>query len=162
MAPLTLQDVTELDYNGNGAELGRQAPPEYRSWMNFGFFGLRDANLSGDFPTTAHIAMQVFQDEGGGPVDGDIMFTPTAIEHLLDIVGPIKISEYNDTITAQNLEDKLHYYQNDPVAIALQKAKTNTNNAASRKSFTAHSTAGILGIGHAAGQKSEGSFTMVG
>ncbi len=137
MAPFTLQDVTELDYNGNGAELGRQAPPGYTSWMNFGNFGLRDANLSGDFPTTAHLAMQVFQDEGGGPVDGDIMFTPTAIEHVLEIVGPIKIPEYNDTITAQNLEDKLHYYQNDPVAIALQKAKTNTNNAASRKSFTA-------------------------
>jgi hypothetical protein len=137
MAPFTLQDVTELDYNGNGAELGRQAPPGYTSWMNFGNFGLRDANLSGDFPTTARIAMQVFQDEGGGPVDGDIMFTPTVIEHVLEIVGPIKISEYNDTITAQNLEDKLHYYQNDPAAIALQKAKTNTNNAASRKSFTA-------------------------
>jgi Protein of unknown function (DUF4012) len=137
MAPFTLQDVTELDYNGNGAELGRQAPPGYTSWMNFGNFGLRDANLSGDFPTTAHLAMQVFQDEGGGPVDGDIMFTSTAIEHVLDIVGPIKISEYNDTITAQNLEDKLHYYQNDPVAIALQKSKTNTNNAATRKSFTA-------------------------
>ncbi|HKV59482.1 MAG TPA: DUF4012 domain-containing protein, partial [Ktedonobacteraceae bacterium] len=135
--PFTLQDVTELDYNGNGAELGRQAPPGYTSWMNFGNFGLRDANLSGDFPTTARLAMQVFQEEGGGPVDGDIMFTPTAIEHVLDIVGPIKIPEYNDTITAQNLEDKLHYYQNDPAAIALQKEKTNTNNAASRKSFTA-------------------------
>ncbi|HKV57765.1 MAG TPA: DUF4012 domain-containing protein, partial [Ktedonobacteraceae bacterium] len=137
VAPFTLQDVTELDYNGNGAELERQAPPGYTSWMNFGNFGLRDANLSGDFPTTARLAMQVFEEEGGGPVDGDIMFTPTAIEHVLDIVGPIKIPEYNDTITAQNLEDKLHYYQNDQAAINLQKEKTNTNNAASRKSFTA-------------------------
>ncbi len=137
MAPFTLQDVTELDYNGNGAELGRQAPPGYTSWMNFGNFGLRDANLSGDFPTSAQIAMQVFQEEGGGPVDGDIMFTPTAIEHVLDVIGPLKIPAYNETITAQNLEDKLHYYQNDPAAIALQREKTGTHNAATRKSFTA-------------------------
>ncbi len=137
MAPFTLKDVTELDYNGNGAELGRQAPAEYRSWMNFGFFGLRDSNLSGDFPTTARLAMQVFQEEGGGPVDGDIMFTPTVIEHVLDVIGPLQVPEYGETITAANLEDKLHYYQNDATAIALQKAKTNTNNAASRKSFTA-------------------------
>ena len=136
ISPFSLQDVTELDYNGNGAELGRQAPPEYRSWMNFGFFGLRDSNLSGDFPTSARLAMQVFQEEGGGPVDGDIMFTPTVIEHVLDIIGPIKVPEYNEIITAQNLEDKLHYYQNNPAAIALQKQKTGTNNAASRKSFT--------------------------
>lgn len=137
LAPFTLQDVTELDYNGNGAELNRQAPPGYTSWMNFGNFGLRDANLSGDFPTTARIAMQVFQDEGGGPIDGDIAFTPTAIEHVLDVIGPLKIPAYNETITAQNLEDKLHYYQNDPAAIALQQQKTNTHNAATRKSFTA-------------------------
>jgi Protein of unknown function (DUF4012) len=137
MAPFTLQDVTELDYNGNGAELGRPAPPGYTSWMNFGNFGLRDSNLSGDFPTSAQIAMQVFQQEGGGPIDGDIMFTPTTIEHVLDIIGPLKIPSYNETITAQNLEDKLHYYQNDPAAIALQREKTGTHNAATRKSFTA-------------------------
>ncbi|HEY6542373.1 MAG TPA: DUF4012 domain-containing protein, partial [Ktedonobacteraceae bacterium] len=137
MAPFTLQDVTELDYNGNGAELGRQAPPGYTSWMNFGNFGLRDANLSGDFPTTARLAMQVFQEEGGGPVDGDIAFTPTTIEHILDVIGPLKIPAYNETITAQNLEDKLHYYQNNQAAIALQREKTGTHNAATRKSFTA-------------------------
>ncbi|GAC1567636.1 MAG: hypothetical protein NVS3B14_14290 [Ktedonobacteraceae bacterium] len=136
MAPFSLQDVTELDYNGNGSELGQQAPAEYRSWMKFGFFGLRDANLSGDFPTSAQLAMQAFQDEGGGPVDGDIMFTPTVIEHILDIIGPISVPQYNETISAQNLEEKLHYYQNNPAAIALQKAKSGTDNAASRKTFT--------------------------
>jgi len=136
LSPFTLQDVTELDYNGNGYELGRQAPPQYLSWMNFGSFGLRDSNLSADFPTTAQLAMQVFQQEGGGPVDGDIAFTPLVIEHVLGITGPIKVQEYNEIITAQNLQDKLHYYQQNPVAIALQRQKTGTNNAATRKSFT--------------------------
>ncbi len=136
MAPFSLQDVTELDYNSNGAELGRQAPPQYRNWMNFGNWGLRDSNLSGDFPTTAQLAMQVYQDEGGGPVDGDISFTPVVISHILSVIGPIKVPEYNETITAQNLEDRLHYYQQDPVAIALQQQKTGTHNAATRKAFT--------------------------
>ena len=136
MAPFSLQDVTELDYASNGAELGRQAPPQYRSWMNFGNWGLRDSNLSGDFPTTAQLAMQVYQDEGGGPVDGDIAFTPVVIEHILDIIGPIKVPQYNETITAQNLEDRLHYYQQDTNAIILQQQKTGTHNAATRKAFT--------------------------
>ncbi|HJT57696.1 MAG TPA: DUF4012 domain-containing protein, partial [Ktedonobacteraceae bacterium] len=57
MAPFSLQDVTELDYAGNGVELNRSAPPQYRSWMTFGFWGLRDANLSGDYPTSAKLAM---------------------------------------------------------------------------------------------------------
>jgi hypothetical protein len=136
MAPFSLQDVTELDYNGNGVELGRQAPPEYRSWMKFGYWGLRDANLSGDFPTTAKLAMQVFQEEGGGPVDGNIALTPTVIAHILNVIGPIKVPQYNEIITAQNLEDKLHYYQQDFGAIRLQRQITGTNNAATRKAFT--------------------------
>ncbi len=136
MAPFSLQDVTELDYAGNGTELGRQAPPQYRSWMNFGNWGLRDANLSGDFPTTAKLAMEVFQEEGGGPVDGNIALTPTVIAHVLNVIGPIKVPQYNETITAQNLEDKLHYYQQDFGAIRLQRQITGTNNAATRKAFT--------------------------
>jgi len=136
MAPFSLQDVTELDYAGNGVELGRQAPPQYSSWMKFGYWGLRDANLSGDFPTTAKLAMQVFQEEGGGPVDGNIALTPTVIAHILNVIGPIKVPQYNETITAQNLEDKLHYYQQDFGAIALERQKTGTSNAATRKAFT--------------------------
>ncbi len=136
MAPFGLTDVTEIDYNGNGMELGRQAPPEYRSWMKFGFWGLRDSNLSGDYPTTARLSMQVFQEEGGGPVDGDISLTPTVIAHVLNVIGPIKVPQYNETITAQNLEDKLHYYQQDFGAIALQRQITGTHTAATRKAFT--------------------------
>ena len=136
MAPFSLQDVTELDYAGNGMELGRQAPPQYSSWMKFGYWGLRDANLSGDFPTTAKLATQVFQEEGGGPVDGNIALTPAVIAHVLNVIGPIKVPQYNETITAQNLEDKLHYYQQDFGAIRLQRQITGTNNAATRKAFT--------------------------
>ncbi len=136
MAPFSLKDVTELDYNGNGVELNRQAPPEYRSWMRFGFWGLRDSNLSGDYPTTARMSMQVFQEEGGGPVDGDISLTPTVIAHVLNVIGPIKVPQYNETITAQNLEDKLHYYQQDFGAIAIERQKTGTSNASTRKAFT--------------------------
>jgi Protein of unknown function (DUF4012) len=136
MAPFSLQDVTELDYAGNGSELGRQAPAQYRSWMKFGNWGLRDANLSGDFPTTAKLAMQVFQEEGGGPIDGNIALTPTVIAHVLNVIGPIKVPQYNETITAQNLEDKLHYYQQDFGAIAVERQKTGTHNAATRKAFT--------------------------
>ena len=136
MDPFTLRDVALLDYAGNGMELGRQAPPEYRSWMNFGNWGLRDSNLSGDYPTTARINMQVFQEEGGGPVDGDIAFTPAFIGHIIDVTGPIHVAEYNETITSANLADRLHYYQQDYNAIAIEHQKSNDNSHQARKAFT--------------------------
>ncbi len=136
MDPFTLRDVALLDYAGNGMELGRQAPPQYRSWMNFGNWGLRDSNLSGDYPTTARINMQVFQEEGGGPVDGDIAFTPTFIGHIIDVTGPIHVAEYNETITSANLADRLHYYQQNYNAIAIEHQKSNDNSHQARKAFT--------------------------
>jgi hypothetical protein len=135
MAPFSLRDVALLDYAGNGIELGRLPPPQYH-WMNFGNWGLRDANLSGDFPTTARLAMQVFQEEGGGPVDGDIALTPLVISHILDVVGPINVPLYGEVITAKNLEERLHYYQQNYAAIAIEQQKTHNYGHQARKSFT--------------------------
>ncbi len=104
--------------------------------MNFGNWGLRDSNLAGDFPTNAKMNMQVFEEEGGGPVDGNIAFTPTFIGHILDVTGPIHVAEYGETITSKNLEERLHYYQQDYGAIAIQRQKTNDNSHAVRKAFT--------------------------
>src|SRR5260370_22639425 len=104
ITPPTLTDVTLLDYAGNGTATGRKAPPGY-SWMTFPNWGLRDSNLSGDFPTTARMVMQVVQDERGGPVAGAIAFTPTMIGHIIDSTGPITVPRYNENITSNNLEE---------------------------------------------------------
>lgn len=141
ITPPSLTDVTLIDYAGNGTAIGRLAPNGY-SWMNFGNWGIRDSNLSGDFPTTARMTMQLFQDEGGGPVDGDIAFTPTLIGHIIDVTGPIKVPEYNETITSKNLEERLHYYQQDFSAIAREKQISGNFSKSGRKAFT--STLGKL------------------
>jgi hypothetical protein len=135
ITPPTLTDVTLIDYAGNGIAIGREAPADY-SWMTFPNWGLRDSNLSGDFPTTARLAMQVFQDEGGGPVDGDIAFTPRMIGHIIDVTGPIKMPGFNETITSKNLEERIHYYQQDFSAIAREKQITGNYSYGGRKAFT--------------------------
>ena len=135
MSHLSLTDINLLDYAGNGAVIGRKPPPGY-SWETFPNWGVRDSNLSGDFPTTARMTMQAFQDEGGGPVDGDIVFTPTLIGHIIDITGPIQVPGYNEIITSKNLEDRLHYYQQDFSAIAREKQISGNYSSTGRKAFT--------------------------
>ena len=49
--------------------------------------------------------------------DGVIVFSPFLISHLLQITGPLVIPKYHETITAQNLEARLHYYQLDNAGI---------------------------------------------
>jgi hypothetical protein len=122
--PFELKNINQLDYNGNGWIFGRKAPAPY-TWWPFGNWGLRDSNLSGDYPTTAKINMQVFHDEGGDggitDVDGVIQITPVTISHVLLVTGPIFVPGYNETITADNLEARIHYYQQDPAGIEKQR-----------------------------------------
>src|SRR5260370_7118746 len=120
-----------------GCPVGTRAPPQYRSWWPFANWGLRDSNVSADFPTSAQIAIAQYELEVGHHIDGVILFTPFLIEHILQVIGPIYISGYNDTITAQNLEDRLHYYQQDNAGIAKQiVTQPGVTTTSDRKRFT--------------------------
>ncbi len=135
---LSLQDIAWLDYCGVGtcSALGNHAPSKW-SWWPFRNFGLRDSNDSGDFPTDAQEAMNLFAQEGGGQVDGVIDLTPIPVEHILAITGPIYVPGYNETITSTNLEDRIHYYQQNPVGIAKERLISADNTSiTARKRFT--------------------------
>lgn len=136
MGPLALQDVNCLDYLtgclSNGWIFGRRPPAPYNTWWPFANWGLRDSNLSADFPTNARLVLSVYQHESGQKMDGLIDISPLVIEDVLRVTGPIKVPLYNETITATNLEVKLHYYQQDPAAIAKEKKLS----GGGRKSFT--------------------------
>ncbi len=137
VAPFTLTDISLVEYTDSSRTLGQLAPPQYRSWWPFANWGLRDSNVSADFPTSAQTAINLYQLEVGHHVDGVILFTPFLIEHILQIIGPINVPGYNDTITAQNLEDRLHYYQQDNAGIAKQAAvQSGDTTTSERKRFT--------------------------
>lgn len=135
----SLKDISLVEYTDTSKTLGMEAPAQYRSWWPFANWGLRDSNLSADFPTSAQIAIQQYQLEVGHNVDGVILFTPFLIEHVLQIIGPIHVPGYNDTITAQNLEDRLHYYQQDNAGIAKQVVyQPGDTTTSDRKRFTGY------------------------
>jgi hypothetical protein len=77
-----------------------------------GKWGLRDSNLDADFPTSAREGETHYVEEGGKlPLAGTIAITPALIEHMLTLTGPIEVPEYRETVTAQNLMDRIHYHQ---------------------------------------------------
>jgi len=90
--------------------------PSAYTWFDLSSsWSLRDSNLDADFPTAARYAELNYASEGGKvPVQGVIAITPSFIEHALEITGPIAVPEYHETVTAQNLVDRIHYYQVGP------------------------------------------------
>ena len=88
--------------------------PSAYSWFDIGgsSWSFRDSNLDADFPTAARYGGSTYKEEGGKvPVQGVIAITPGLIERALAITGPIYVPEYHETVTVQNLIDRIHYYQ---------------------------------------------------
>ncbi len=138
VAPFSLRDISLIEYAGDSPTTDQLAPEAYRSWWPFANWGLRDSNLSANFPTSAQIAIHQYQQEVHRQVDGVVVFTPFFIEHILQILGPLNIPGYNETITAQNLEDRLHYYQLDNAGIDKQlHMQAGDSSTSDRKRFTA-------------------------
>jgi hypothetical protein len=68
----------------------------------------RDSNWSPDFPTSAQQATYLYQREGGQKnLDGVVAITPTAIAHMIGLVGSIKVAgiEFNE----ENFVSQLQY-----------------------------------------------------
>ncbi|GCE12258.1 hypothetical protein KTT_21170 [Tengunoibacter tsumagoiensis] len=152
MSPLKLKNIGQFEEVHPNVpidpvfyKVSGQTAPDPFTWWPIGNFGLRDANVSADFPTSAKIMMDRYTYDFDRPLDGIIIFTPTLIKHVLHATGPITIDQYNETITEQNLEDRLHYYQlnNDGIRKAeLIEHEENTEIA--RKLFTQRVTQTLM------------------
>lgn len=145
VAPFSLKDISLVEYTNTSVTQGKLAPEQYRSWWPFANWGLRDSNVSADFPTAARLAINLYQQETGNHVDGIISFTPVLVEHILSVIGSVQVPGYNVTVTAQNLEDLLHYYQLNNSGILKQVINQPNNNLTStRKRFTNYLTTLVM------------------
>lgn len=80
-----------------------------------GNWALRDANLNPDFPKTAETILDFWKKEVQfsenkkypQEVDGIVSITPTVIEEILSILGPISLDEYGFSLDSGNLLETL-------------------------------------------------------
>ncbi len=71
-------------------------------WLVNPHWNIQDSNWFPDFPTSAQKMLWFLERAGGTSADGVLSLTPTVIERLLDITGPIEMPDYGVTITSDN------------------------------------------------------------
>ena len=93
-----------------GSPFRHHSPPLPRTMAN--------VNSIPDWPQAARLAAELWQKGGEEPVDGVVSFTPGFMARILSVVGPITLPAYNETVTAENLHDRLDYqtHQSTPLA----------------------------------------------
>ena len=154
--PLSLHNAYDVDKayfqsihgtpNQNCFDISKDPlPPQYYWWWPYrsGFspkncdmdWGVRDTNLSPDFPTNARAALQIINNTpnqlpANAPVQGVVAFTPVVIAKILDATGPLAMPDWgNITVTSSNLELMIHEFQ-------LGSAGASKNGTGDRKEFT--------------------------
>ncbi|HEY7348003.1 MAG TPA: DUF4012 domain-containing protein [Ktedonobacterales bacterium] len=133
--PFTLSDTYLLDLPY--VQKHDSNHPAIYPWWPFCCFGLRDSNISANFPTAAQTGMRMLKLEGGPAVQGVIAFTPPAIARVIKIIGPIVVPDYHETVTDQNLERLIHYYQQTKKNDPLTNLPPSDQISSPRKRFTA-------------------------
>ncbi len=88
-------------YNPNGQLTDKVVPPRPIQKISEAW-GMHDSNWWPDFSVSAEKAIEFYGRTGGPSVDGVIAMTPTIVERLLRITGPITLPEYDVTLTSDN------------------------------------------------------------
>ncbi len=107
-----LQDVNIEDIYALDGQLKEKINPPVQLTQKLGVdrLYLRDSNWSTDFALNAAIARDFYKKETGKTVDGVFALDLSFVQKLLEEIGPLKLDDYNETITAANLFDKGEYY----------------------------------------------------
>ncbi len=110
IAELRIDDI----YNPDGALIEQDIkidPPEpIKNILGQPRWFLRDANWDADFTEAVEDIRQFYLLETGVSLDGVLAIDLFAMENLLKVIGPLKLSTYNEEITQDNLFEKTELY----------------------------------------------------
>lgn len=107
-------DSYSVDKLVEGTDYHVNAPAPITEYLGVDGWYFRDANWSPDFVESSKTAIQLLRQEisySGNPVPeiaGVIGITPTVVEQILKIIGPIE--ERDITFTSENVTEELEYY----------------------------------------------------
>ncbi len=101
---------TEILDNEAPATAALTPPEPLAKYLFIKRWQFRDSNWSPDFPTAASTSLYLYRLEKGiaaDEVDGVIAITPSVLEELLTITGPVKVGDA--TFTSENATEQLEY-----------------------------------------------------
>ncbi|MCB9799052.1 DUF4012 domain-containing protein [Candidatus Nomurabacteria bacterium] len=124
---LTVEGTENLD--GRSPESWNIQPPKYlQAPLGVDRWYFRDSNWSIDFPTNAQRALEFYKGEGGEyaeSIDAVIAFTPTVLEKVLTLTGPIHVDgiEFTSENVVETLEYEVEYgYEKHGIQFEQRKA----------------------------------------
>ncbi len=95
-------------FNPDGQLFEKIVPPKPIQKISIAW-SMHDSNWFPDFPLSARKAMLFYEKTGGPTVDGVIAVTPTVLQKLLKVTGPIAMDDYGVVLTSDNFVQNIQY-----------------------------------------------------
>lgn len=92
------------------------SPVEIKKYLGEDTWYLRDSNWSPDFPQAALRAAWFVREATGIAVDGVWAINYLALEQILEATGPLELPAYNETLTHNNLLERVEFHSDDELA----------------------------------------------
>ena len=85
---------------------------------------LANVNAGPDWPTAAQLALDLWAKGGEEPVDGVLSFAPDFLARMVGVLGPVDVSDFGETVTAENLVERIDYHtHHDPAATDVDRKR---------------------------------------
>ncbi len=121
-------DITSLSFRDSYAVDNLKVPHEvapldFQQVLGGELWFFRDTNWSADFPTSAQRALEVYARDQGVQADGVITLDLTALQLLVDAVGPLQVDGMDEPITGGNVVQMIQAAWGGPPMAAPTEAE---------------------------------------
>lgn len=94
-----VDDIHRID--GQNRNNNMELPMPLRAVTTY--YGMRDANFEPNFATSVNTIQKLYEQSGGGTVDGMMAINPEVISDILSVVGNLSMPKYGLELTPNNL-----------------------------------------------------------
>ena len=106
---------------------GRVLPPEEISkYLGEDNWYFRDSNWDPDFPSTAKKSAWFVEKSLNTQVDGVLALTPSSLENILAVLGPVDLPDFNEVVTDKNVRERLEFHSSVQLADSTNKPDYST------------------------------------
>lgn len=93
-----------------------EAPLEIQKYLGEKNWYIRDGNWDPDFPLTAQRISWFIKESLKKQVDGVIALNYSSFQDLLEVLGPMELPEYEETLTKDNLLERVEFHSDSEFA----------------------------------------------
>lgn len=119
-----VEDIYNIDGQIDSGKISLPAPKVIKDNLNTLTLRIRDANFDPSFPKSSEQIRALYEGATGVKVDGIVAVDLGFVKSMMSALSPIFLSTYNETVTSENLSERVQFHSEANYASGGSNKKT--------------------------------------